>query len=398
MCVTGAFVRSALGACFRLTEYKTSRVVLDGMTDADLAHAENARLEVLLRRALPAGISACAVMAVVGLATGQRWMLLICGPGILGFMLAYLLMRRRAVQMGAFVIIMTATLLVTASSLIGGGLRDPSVLAYPVVIIFGGMTLSRRLFLASLGIITVSIVCVALNMVLGVVPQIEANSSAWQVLLVAAVILSATAYAVWLLAQSTREGLDTAHREIQRRRAIELELKELSTHDDLTGVFNRRFFDAEMTRLEKTRRQPVSIIVADIDGLKMVNDRCGHAEGDRLVIDAARILATAVRAEDVLARVGGDEFSILLPDTDRDTALAMLSRIERQIEVHSLTCDVAVSLSLGAATSSDGNLAQTWARADSLMYACKAQRREHSGAPSEPETQGATAFDGEPAF
>ena len=93
--------------------------------------------------------------------------------------------------------------------------------------------------------------------------------------------------------------------DITERTAFEENLRYLSTHDPLTGLFNRSYFEAELGRLDVGRRYPVSIVIADIDGLKAVNDRFGHVAGDQLIKEAARALRDAFRAEDVVARSSG---------------------------------------------------------------------------------------------
>jgi diguanylate cyclase (GGDEF)-like protein len=89
-------------------------------------------------------------------------------------------------------------------------------------------------------------------------------------------------------------------------------LKYLSFHDQLTDLYNRRYFEEEMTRLDTERQLPLAVIVADLNGLELANDTYGHAVGDKLIIAAAETLKNTCRSEDVVARWGGDEFAILL--------------------------------------------------------------------------------------
>ena len=96
----------------------------------------------------------------------------------------------------------------------------------------------------------------------------------------------------------------------------EQELEHLSTHDSLTGVNNRAYFENELRRLRLGRRYPVSLIVLDVDGLKAINDRHGHPVGDEILRQTAQILQRACRSDDVVARIGGDEFCILLMHAD----------------------------------------------------------------------------------
>jgi PAS domain S-box-containing protein len=102
----------------------------------------------------------------------------------------------------------------------------------------------------------------------------------------------------------------------------------LTYNDSLTGLYNRRFFEKEIERLDTQRQLPISIIVADINGLKIINDSLGHKKGDELLIKSAELLKEVIREEDILARYGGDEFAILLPQTEKSVAEKIIKRIK----------------------------------------------------------------------
>ena len=143
----------------------------------------------------------------------------------------------------------------------------------------------------------------------------------------------------------------------------------LSFHDQLTGLYNRRFFEEELRRLDTPRNLPFAVIMADINGLKLANDAFGHSMGDELLKATANSLKNACRADDIIARLGGDEFAILLPKTDSQEAAEVVRRIHQNTE--SLTIEpLVISLAIGwdVKARSDVNIRETLARAEENMY------------------------------
>lgn len=166
-------------------------------------------------------------------------------------------------------------------------------------------------------------------------------------------------------------------RDVGERKKVEEELKYLSTHDSLTGLYNRAYFEEELRRLQKSRSFPVSLVICDLDGLKMVNDALGHERGDELLCRAARVIAGCVRASDVVARVGGDEFVVILPGADRQVAEAVAERILAEVERDNPDHpDLPLSLSVGTATAQDPSrpLREVYREADDAMYRDKLAR------------------------
>jgi len=164
--------------------------------------------------------------------------------------------------------------------------------------------------------------------------------------------------------------------DITERKRLEEELRYQGTHDVLTGLYNRAFFETEMARLEHNREIPTSIIMADMDQLKAANDTWGHAAGDELLRQTATLLRSIFREGDVLARIGGDEFAVLLPTTDSATAEQMLARVKKQLAEHNAEHpDLPVQLSLGMATAEKNNLTEAFRVADRRMYSDKAARK-----------------------
>ncbi|MDO9580858.1 MAG: diguanylate cyclase, partial [Bacteroidales bacterium] len=158
-------------------------------------------------------------------------------------------------------------------------------------------------------------------------------------------------------------------RDITEQKKIEEQLKFLSFHDKLTGLHNRAYFEEELKRLDTGRQLPLSIIMTDINGLKLTNDAFGHKEGDLLLCKSARIFEKCFRKEDVISRYGGDEFIILLPKTTKQEVIDIINRIEE-------TCSktdgqkIPISISMGGSTKTvmDKDINEVILEAEEWMY------------------------------
>jgi two-component system, cell cycle response regulator len=170
---------------------------------------------------------------------------------------------------------------------------------------------------------------------------------------------------------------ETATLKNQELMEAQEELRHLSTHDILTGLYNRTFFEEELKRLSLGRQFPVSLLAADVDGLKLVNDSLGHEAGDRLLRLAAEVLSGAFRAGDVVARVGGDEFAVLLPQADPAVVGESITRIRRRLEeINGAEGEFSLSISIGAATAqSPGQFQDALKASDERMYLEKFARK-----------------------
>lgn len=189
---------------------------------------------------------------------------------------------------------------------------------------------------------------------------------------------------VVLAAAGAATALFLARRAMCAQRAQLDELRGQARTDTLTGLSNRRTWEEELSReLARARRakRPVSIIVADLDGFKAVNDRQGHQAGDRLLRTTAAAFRACLRELDVVARFGGDEFGFVLPDCPEHEALNVADRLR-------LAAPIGVTCSLGVAGWTGAEPAATlFERADRALYEAKrAGRNRIVAAPVEPPT------------
>jgi diguanylate cyclase (GGDEF)-like protein/PAS domain S-box-containing protein len=178
---------------------------------------------------------------------------------------------------------------------------------------------------------------------------------------------------------SGREILEGFVTDITEYKEFQERLNFLSFHDSLTGLYNRNFFEEEMNRLGDGRCSPVGIIVCDLDGLKFINDTLGHQSGDSMLINTADILRNNFRSSDIISRIGGDEFAILLTETSQKITDDLMLRLRRSVEEHnSRNQGIPLSLSLGSAVSDPGpvNMYALFRDADNRMYREKIQTEE----------------------
>lgn len=183
----------------------------------------------------------------------------------------------------------------------------------------------------------------------------------------------------------TNARLYTAlQQELAERKQFEKKLRFISYHDGLTSLFNRTFFKQQMTKLETARQGSVGIILCDVDGLKLINDTLGHEQGDLLLNAAAHIIKSNVRPIDTVARIGGDEFAVLLPQADSKLIEETCSKMRAQVDAYNAGhLELPLSMSIGYAVRATGSqtepsLHELFREADDNMYREKLHRSRSS--------------------
>ncbi|MPM35575.1 hypothetical protein SDC9_82168 [bioreactor metagenome] len=158
----------------------------------------------------------------------------------------------------------------------------------------------------------------------------------------------------------------------KRYRDLAEDIKYLSYHDQLTGLYNRRFYEEELKRLDTERNLPLTLIMADVNGLKLTNDAFGHLAGDKLIKEIAEIFKNNFRQDEIIARIGGDEFIILLPQIDTKEAQEIMSRVNESFRNKQLD-NMILSVSFGLATKYEVNkeITEIYIEAEDQMYRTK---------------------------
>ena len=162
----------------------------------------------------------------------------------------------------------------------------------------------------------------------------------------------------------------------------ERRLRQLASTDPLTGLMNRREFDralaVEISRASRTG-DSFALLLIDIDGLKAINDRCGHRIGDRAIRRVGRVLQATFRQPDTTARLGGDEFAVLLPSTEERSAIQCSARVRAALAQHRRLSFVTVSTGVAEYPRDASTADELFDVADLALYGAKHRRKDFSG-------------------
>lgn len=178
-------------------------------------------------------------------------------------------------------------------------------------------------------------------------------------------------------------GLIVMGRDITARKTMEEELKYLATHDSLTGVYNRAFFEKELYTFMSEKPKKIALILLDIDGLKYINDTLGHQYGDNLIRDFSKILMRTFSTIGIVSRIGGDEFSVIITDIDCNEVHSNIAKLKTNFEQYNKTLkknQAPLHVSLGYAISeyNKKTLTQLFKEADDMLFEGKIPKKEEA--------------------
>ncbi|RFZ77835.1 diguanylate cyclase [Lacrimispora amygdalina] len=179
--------------------------------------------------------------------------------------------------------------------------------------------------------------------------------------------------------KGTLAGVVLVFRDVTEKKEQRKKIEYISFHDSLTGLYNRRFFEDELRRIDTERNLPISILMGDVNSLKLTNDIFGHAFGDMLLERIAEVMRSVCRADDIIARWGGDEFVLLLPKTSPEEAERIAERIKQEVSTQQIRA-VKGSISLGhdAKIDPSDDITQVLSSAEAKMYTIKALERDET--------------------
>jgi diguanylate cyclase (GGDEF)-like protein len=335
---------------------------------------EDRRMARILVNMIFTILVAYVLVIVTGLFRSDWVLVVVTLCGSLLLLLPLFLLSRGNLRVPGLLVIFTVLFSTTVLATTGQGIYDTSIMAYPVIVMIASLLLQRRDFLIAGGMAVVAVAWLVFGAIAGLYIPKAAPDASWTDFLVMAAILGSAIMTADVLATYLRSNLKKARQEILQRRTLEEKLRYQSMHDALTGIYNRAFFEAELSRLEISGEFPVSLVVGDLNDLKIVNDTQGHAVGDEVLRRASALLGEVFRSRDVLARIGGDEFAVLLPHTDAAAAAKVVERIHLKIsEYNQRYPDLPIQVALGTSTASQGKLVEAFVIADRRMYVEKAQ-------------------------
>ena len=164
-------------------------------------------------------------------------------------------------------------------------------------------------------------------------------------------------------------GIISSGEDVTDKKKYEDNLREIGYRDTLTGLYNRRYYEEKLKEIDNETNYPITLVMGDINGLKLINDAFGHNAGDELLISAANVIKNSCRETDLVARIGGDEFVVAMPNTSETDAEKIISSIHEKLKSISIE-SIQLSISFGIKTtiSAEDDIQEIDRSAEDLMY------------------------------
>src|SRR5678816_2588432 len=319
-----------------------------------------------------------AISGVINLIEGDWTNINVHVPAQLALLCALWALHEARFEIANTVLLVTATVSISALVWQNSGLRDPAMIAYPAILAFASTMGGRRLFVFLVAMILLVVASVGV-----------ANLQGWHVNAVPAhtlgsilnvgIVLSLTAFLVWLMAGDLRTALADLTAENERVRRSQMRIEFLATHDSLTGLPNRilardRFGHA--IALSRRHQTMAALVFLDLDNFKSVNDSLGHPQGDELLRTVGDRLTKVLRDSDTVCRQGGDEFLILLGDV-RDSSdvseigAKLLAQLSAPFQLDGLEVTTSGSIGIAMYPADGADFDELLKKADIAMYVAK---------------------------
>lgn len=172
-------------------------------------------------------------------------------------------------------------------------------------------------------------------------------------------------------------GMIVTFYDITKRKKRDRRIYYLSTHDQLTGLYNRRYFNEVLHLIDREKYLPISIVFADVNGLKMINDIFGHSAGDSLIVKSANLLKRNCRKGDIVVRLGGDEFVVLMPNSSNERSQQFIDNVKMSLsELKTSAIDCGLSIGCDTKTDIEKDIESVITSAESNMYKEKTINRK----------------------
>ena len=242
-----------------------------------------------------------------------------------------------------------------------------SEISYSLILLIFPLSIWAAMRFDSRGVSSINLIAMSI-LALGIVHGFGPNISSTPLSSLIYMSSTITIFITTLILSST----------IAEQKTMKGRLTYQNNHDYLTSLYNRLFFDEEAYRLNNSRQFPISVIMVDVDHLKRVNDTLGHVQGDQLLKNVASLFNKVFRTEDIVARLSGDEFAILLPNTNLPSLKRILKRVHSEISVFNQAHqELPIHLSIGYSRALKKNeIEDSLKKADTLMYLEKHKKKQ----------------------